>query len=154
MKRLILSVMMLAMSATLFAQKYEYKIVTVIESIVPMGLGRSRIIENKQEVSASDLTTARTDGRTSRQREISRADARVQEFEETTLLNFYSGVGINFQNVASNDAIITSKIMDLVMDGWDLAFALSGVESDCGEKDGKGIYITRLIFKREMEIAE
>jgi len=59
-------------------------------------------------------------------------------------------VGINFQNIASNDAIITSKIMELAEQGWDLAFALSGVESDCGDTDGKGIYITRLIFKRKL----
>ncbi len=150
MKKLVLSLIVAAMSVSTFAQSYEYKIITVIESIVPMGLGRSRIIENKQEVNASELTTPRTDGRTSRQREVSRSDAKINEFEETTLLNFYSGVGINFQNVASNDAIITSKIMEVVEDGWELAFALSGVESDCGEGDGKGIYITRFIFKRKL----
>jgi len=150
MKKLILSLIVAAMSVSTFAQSYEYKIITVIESIVPMGLGRSRIIENKQEVNASDLTTPRTDGRTSRQREVSRSDAKINEFEETTLLNFYSGVGINFQNIASNDAIITAKIMEIVEDGWELAFALSGVESDCGEGDGKGIYITRFIFKRKL----
>lgn len=150
MKKAVLSMMIAVMAITTFAQEYEYKIVTVIESIVPMGLGRSRIIEGKQEINASDLTTPRTDGRNSRQREVSRSDAKIQEFEETTLLNFYSGVGINFQNIASNDAIITSKIMELAEQGWDLAFALSGVESDCGDTDGKGIYITRLIFKRKL----
>lgn len=150
MKRLVFSLVLITLSLVTFSQEYEYKIVTVIESIVPMGLGRSRIIENKQEINASGLTTARTDGKTSKQREVNRSDAKIQEFEETTLLNFYSGVGINFQNIASNDAIITSKIMELVEQGWDLAFALSGVESDCGEPDGKGIYITRLIFKRKL----
>jgi hypothetical protein len=154
MKKVAISLLIALISTTALAQQFEYKVVTVIESIVPMGIGRSRIIENKQEVNAGDLTTSRTDGRTSRQREVRRSDAKVQEFEETALLNFYSGVGINFQNVASNDAIITSKIMDLVLQGWDLAFAFSGVESDCGEGDGKGIYITRLIFKRETENTE
>lgn len=150
MKKAVLSLMIAVMAMTTFAQEYEYKIVTVIESIVPMGLGRSRIIESKQDINASDLTTSRIDGKNSRQREVSRSDAKIQEFEETTLLNFYSGVGINFQNIASNDAIITSKIMEMVEQGWDLAFALSGVESDGGETDGKGIYITRLIFKRKL----
>jgi len=149
MKRIVIVWVLAAMSLQVFAQEYEYKIVTVVESIVPMGIGRSRIIENRQEMNASDLTTPRTDGKTSKQKDVSRSDAKIQEFEETTLLNFYSGAGINFQNVASNDAIITGKIMELVEQGWDLAFALSGVESDCGEKDGKGIYITRLIFKRK-----
>jgi hypothetical protein len=151
MKRIVIGLVLAVMSMPVFAQGYEYKIVTVVESIVPMGLGRSRIIENKQEMTASELTTPRADGKTSKQKDVSRSDARIQEFEETTLLNFYSAAGINFQNVASNDAIITSKIMELVEQGWDLAFALSGVESDCGEKDGKGIYITRFIFKRKAD---
>jgi hypothetical protein len=151
MKKFVLSMIVAIMSVSAVAQSYEYKIVTIVESIVPMGLGRSRIIENKQEINASDLTTARTNGKTSKQKEVSRSDAKIQEFEETTLLNFYSGVGINFQNIASNDAIITSKIMEIVQAGWELAFALSGVESECGETDGKGIYITRLIFKRMVE---
>ncbi len=144
---------MVVLSYTTFAQEYEYKIITIVESIVPMGIGRSRIIENKQEINAANLTTARTDGRTSRSSEVSRSDAKIQEFKETNLLNFYSGVGINFQNIASNDAIITSKIMEVAQEGWELAFALSGVESDSGETDGKGIYITRLIFKRKMAAA-
>ena len=69
--------------------------------------------------------------------------------KETKLLNFFSGVGINFQNIASNDAIITSKLTDLARNGWTLMFVTSGVESDAGEKDGKGIFITRFIFYRE-----
>jgi len=153
MKKLALSLLMVVLSYTTFAQEYEYKIITIVESIVPMGIGRSRIIENKQEINAASLTTARTDGRTSRSSEVSRSDAKIQEFKETNLLNFYSGVGINFQNIASNDAIITSKIMEVAQEGWELAFALSGVESDSGETDGKGIYITRLIFKRKMAAA-
>lgn len=154
MKKLVLSMLMVSLSMATFAQKYEYKIVTVIESIVPMGIGRSRIIENTQGVNASALTTERTNGKTSKQRNVSRADAKIEEFKETNLLNFYSGVGINFQNIASNDAIITSKIMEIVEDGWELSFALSGVESDAGEKDGKGIYITRFIFKRALSLPE
>jgi hypothetical protein len=149
MKRIVIGLVLAVMSIPLFAQEYEYKIVTIVESIVPMGLGRSRIIESKQVMAASEFTTPRTDGKTSRQKDVSRSDAKIQEFEETTLLNFFSGAGINFQNIASNDAIITGKIMELVAQGWDLAFALSGVESDCGEKDGNGIYITRLILKRK-----
>ncbi len=144
---------MVVLSYTTFAQEYEYKIITIVESIVPMGIGRSRIIENKQEINAASLTTSRTDGRTSRSSEVNRSDAKIQEFKETNLLNFYSGVGINFQNIASNDAIITSKIMEVAQEGWELAFALSGVESDSGETDGKGIYITRLIFKRKTAAA-
>ena len=36
----------------------------------------------------------------------------------------------------------------MVQDGWDLAFVSSAVESDAGNTDGQGIFITRYIFKR------
>jgi len=73
----------------------------------------------------------------------------VDEFEETKLLNFFSVAGINFQNIASNDALITSKINKLTKDGWKLTFVTSAVESDAGKDDGNGIFITRLIFMKE-----
>ena len=63
-------------------------------------------------------------------------------------MNFYSVAGINFKNIASNDALMSSKINTMISEGWDLAFVTSGVESDAGKGDGKGIYITRYIFKR------
>ena len=43
----------------------EWKIVTVVESIVPMGLGRSRMIENMTDVNTEDFRTSRVDGKTS-----------------------------------------------------------------------------------------
>ncbi len=58
-------------------------------------------------------------------------------------------MGINFQNIASNDALISSKINNLVNEGWELKFVLSGVESDAGNGDGNGIFITRFIFYRD-----
>ncbi len=126
----------------------EYKTVTVVESIVPMGLGRSRIIEENEDIAADDLTTNRVDGKNSSQGSIKRRDIKIDNFSETKILNFYSGVGINFQNVASNDAVVTDKINRLGEEGWVLAHVTSGVESDAGSDDGKGIYITRLIFSR------
>jgi hypothetical protein len=33
-------------------------------------------------------------------------------------------------------------------DGWELVFVTSGVESDAGQQDGNGIFITRYVFKR------
>jgi hypothetical protein len=36
-------------------------------------------------------------------------------------------------------------------DGWELAFVTSAVESDAGKDDGKGIFITRYIFKKLKE---
>ncbi len=133
---------------SLISVAQEYKVVTVVESIVPMGLGRSRLIETKSDVDINALSTERTDGKTSKQNEVSRNDVKVDEFEETKLLNFYSAIGINFQNIASNDAVITAKIMELSKDGWKLAFVTSAVESDAGKEDGNGIFITRLFFTR------
>jgi len=126
----------------------EFKVVTIVESIVPMGLGRSRIIDSQTQVDASLFTTQRTDGKTSSQKEIDREDIKVNELEETKLLNFFSAAGINFQNIASNDAVIASKINSMLMQGWKLTFVTSGVESNAGTEDGKGIFITRLFFSK------
>ena len=130
-----------------YAQQ-EIKIITVVESIVPMGIGRSRIIDSQTQSNYEQFTTDRTDGRKSNQREISRSDIKVDELEETKLLNFFSATGINFQNIASNDAVIASKVNSMVGDGWKLTFVTSGVESNAGADDGQGIFITRLFFSR------
>lgn len=126
----------------------NFKVVTIVESIVPAGIGRSRIIETKEEADLSILTTERTDGTDSKQGKVSRKDAKVDNFSETKLLNFYSMTGINFQNIASNDALITAKIDELIGQGWNLTFVTSAVESDAGKGDGNGIFITRLFFSR------
>ncbi len=130
------------------AQSVEYKVITTVESIVPMGIGRSRIIEEKSPIDVAAFTTDRTDGKKSKQKDVKRKDAKVSLFAETKLLNFYSIAGINFQNIASNDALISSKINKLTEQGYELAFITSGVESDSGKGDGKGIFITRFVFKR------
>lgn len=146
MKRLFLLFAISLFSLGIFAQ--EYKVVTVVESIIPGGAGRSRIIETKTNIDVATLTTERTDGKDSKQGDIDRSDAKVGAFAETKLLNFFSLVGINFQNIASNDAIISSKINTLAKDGWKLVFVTSGVESDCGDPDKGGIFITRLFFSK------
>ncbi|MCC5936241.1 MAG: hypothetical protein JJU34_03060 [Lunatimonas sp.] len=144
---IVLLVALLGFSADLAAQQ-EFKIVTIVESIVPMGIGRSRIVDNQATADYEEFTTERTDGRRSNQREIRRSDLKVDEIEETKLLNFFSATGINFQNIASNDAIISSKINAMLADGWKLTFVTSGVESDAGADDGQGIFITRLFFSK------
>ena len=70
------------------------------------------------------------------------------DYEETKLLNFYNLGGIRFLNIAANDAIMTSKVNTMIADGWELAFINTGVESEGGKGDGKGIFITRYTFKR------
>ena len=148
MKKTILFALVLgAMSLDMQAQK-QYHVITIVESIVPGGAGRSRIIEEKTALNHQDFTTERTDGKKSNQGDIKREDAKVDRFDETKLLNFYSLVGINFQNIACNDAIISSKINQMSAEGWELKFVTSGVESDAGDKDGQGIFITRMIFTK------
>jgi hypothetical protein len=126
----------------------QFKIVTVIESIVPAGIGRSRIIEEKDDADADAATTTRSDGTDSSMGNVRRRDLKVDNFEETKLLNFFSLGGINFQNIASNDALISDKLNKLTAEGWELAFVTSGVESSAGGDDGEGIFITRFVFKR------
>ena len=126
----------------------EYKVITVVESIVPGGLGRSRLIESTSDMNIDDFTTARTNGKKSDQGSVKRKDAKIDGLNESKLLNFYSLAGINFQNIASNDALITSKMNKMAEEGWELMFVTSAAESDAGKQDGEGIYITRLIFKR------
>lgn len=138
----------LALVATIETAAQEYKVVTVVESIVPGGLGRSRIIEATESADSEAATTERVDGKKSDQGKVKRGDQKIGGLKETKLLNFFSAAGINFQNIASNDALITDKINNLVASGWSLEFVVSGVESDAGKQDGNGLYVTRLIFKK------
>jgi hypothetical protein len=56
----------------------------VVESIVPAGgMGRSRMIEEKQDINHKDLTTERTDGGKSDQGDIKRSDIKIDNFSET-----------------------------------------------------------------------
>lgn len=148
MKKLtFLCLFLLTLAVPTFAQ--HYKVVTVVESIIPMGLGRSRMVESKTDLDVKAFTTERTKGNDSKQGDIERGDLKVDAFAETKLLNFFSAAGINFQNIASNDALVSSKLDDLAEEGWELAFVTSGVESNAGKDDGEGIFITRYVFKKK-----
>jgi hypothetical protein len=125
----------------------EYKVITSVESIVPMGLGRSRLISANEEKDYKEFTSTQTEDDNTRNKS-DRGEIRVKDFDETKLLNFYNVAGIRFQNIAANDALITSKINTMIEEGWELAFVTSAVESDAGKSDGNGIFITRYIFKR------
>jgi len=125
----------------------EYKVITSVESIVSSGLGRSRLISANEAKDYKAYTSEQTDQDNTRNKS-KRSDIRVKNFEETKLLNFFNIGGIRFQNIAANDALISSKINAMVSEGWELAFVTSAVESDSGKGDGSGIFITRYIFKR------
>ncbi|WP_420602650.1 hypothetical protein [Flagellimonas sp.] len=143
----ILFVASLALTMSFGASAQEYKVITSVESIVPNGLGRSRIINALEDKDYREYTSVQTEDDNTRNKS-KRGKIRVKNFEETKLLNFYNIGGIRFQNIAANDAMLTSMINDMVANGWELAFVNSAVESDAGEDDGQGIFVTRYIFKK------
>ena len=97
--------------------------VTVIESVVPGGMGRSRMISQDEN----------------------------GQMEETKLQNFFSMAGINFGNVRENDQQITNKITELSNQGWTLYDVTSGVYAGNGN-NSQGIFITRYLFnKKQLE---
>lgn len=147
MKTVLLFTFLLAFTFCMQAQ-VEYKVITSVESIVPSGLGRSRLISSNETRDYKDFTSEQTEDDNTRNK-ANRDEIRVKNFEETKLLNFYNIGGIRFQNIVANDAVISSKINTMSEEGWELAFVTSAVESDSGKDDGQGIFITRYIFKRQ-----
>ena len=77
MKKIIL-MGALALVACFDAAAQEYKVVTVVESIVPGGMGRSRIVEATTEVDSDAATTERVDGKKSDQGKIKRGDQKIE----------------------------------------------------------------------------
>ena len=146
MKKIIL-LLFIAGATVMDVQAQEFKVITSVESIVPNGMGRSRIINALESKDYKEYTSVQTDEDNTRNKS-DRGDIRVKNFEETKLLNFYNIGGIRFQNIAANDALISSMINTMVSEGWELAFVTSAVESEGGKGDGKGIFITRYLFKK------
>lgn len=99
--------------------EYEYMQISAVESIIPGGFGRSRLLTTDENGSLI----------------------------EKDLKNFYSVVGINFGNISNNDRLVMDKVNEYINDGWQLEHINSGVQSptDGGKS---GIFITRYIFKR------
>ncbi|WP_422350360.1 hypothetical protein [Flagellimonas sp.] len=143
----ILFIAFVALVATFEMNAQQYKVVTSVESIVPNGLGRSRIVNALEDKDYREYTSVQTEEDNTRNKS-KRGEIRVKNFEETKLLNFYNLGGIRFQNIAANDALITSMINSMIADGWELAFVNSAVESEGGKGDGQGIFITRYIFRK------
>ncbi|MGO4920602.1 hypothetical protein [Maribacter spongiicola] len=146
MKKSIFSILLI-FSGALSLSAQEFKVITSVESIVSSGMGRSRIIDGNEEKDYAEFTSTQTEDDNTRNKS-KRDEIRVKDFDETKLLNFFNIGGIRFQNIAANDAVITSKINAMVAEGWELAFVTSAVESDSGKGDSSGIFITRYIFKR------
>lgn len=129
----ILFLLPLTMPAQTRGIVWEYQIVTAVESVIPGGLGRSRLL-------LSD-------------------DGGV--LEEYKMENFFSLLGINFRNIKANDLLVVQKFNDLGEEGWELSNTVSGVysKSEVSIRDpksgagtsssGEGIFITRYIFRRQ-----
>ena len=145
MKKIVF-IALFAIAATFDMSAQQYKVITSVESIVPNGLGRSRIINALEEKDYKEYTSVRSEEDNSRNKS-DRSEIHVKNFEETKLLNFYNLGGIRFQNIAANDALITNMINSMIADGWSLEYVTSAVES-AGKGDGNGIFITRYIFKK------
>lgn len=78
---------------------YEWQQITVVESVVAGGAGRSRMISTNES----------------------------GEMSEEKLQNFFSMTGINFGNIRENDLKITDKVSKLTAEGWELYNVTSGV---------------------------
>ncbi len=148
MKKILLNLLFLLGFCAIVSAQAEYKVVTVVESLVPNGLGRSRIIMGNDSRDYKEYTTTRSADKDKNEKNKSkRGEIRLKEFNETKLLNFYNIGGIRFQNIAANDALITSMLNDMAAEGWTLSFVNTGVES-YSKDDKAAIFITRYTFKK------
>ena len=92
MKKIYVLIAILCCIYTSEAQSYEYQVMTSVESIIPSGAGRSRLISTNETRNYKDFTSTRTDGKTEKDKrnKSDRGDIRVKNFEETKLLNFFN----------------------------------------------------------------
>jgi hypothetical protein len=76
------AVLVVAYLGALNAQNMEYSTITVVESILPSGLGRSRMISTGENRDYKEFTTLRTEEDDTRNKS-DRGEIRVKNFEET-----------------------------------------------------------------------
>ncbi len=96
---------------------------TTVESIIPGGLGRSRMF-------------------------VTWPSGKQEEFK---MKNLYSMVGINMSNLNGNDIMIVQKITELAGQGWELVSVSTGVQSPAYDPQGgkgEGIFLTRYLFRK------
>jgi hypothetical protein len=131
----IFSILALVVSGALFlssfknakpaAPKVKVMQLTAVESLVGGGFARSRLIS-------------------------STADGSINEQE---LGNFYSVVGIKFENIRSNDQTISLKLEEYLNSGWELVSSNStfGSKASGSGSNDNGIVITRYVLKKTVE---
>ena len=61
MKKFVLVIVLLLVSYMDASAQVEYKVVTSVESIVPSGVGRSRLISSLEDKDYKEYTSVRTD---------------------------------------------------------------------------------------------
>ena len=98
---------------------YEFQQVSVIESVVAAGVGRSRILSTGSN----------------------------GKMNEEKILNLFSVSGINLGNIHQNDVKISNKLSTMSAEGWELVDVTTGV-SMYGQENEEGIYMTRFLFRR------
>lgn len=64
MKKIYVLIAILCCIYTSEAQSYEYQVITSVESIIPSGAGRSRLVSTNENRNYKDFTSVRTDGKT------------------------------------------------------------------------------------------
>lgn len=114
----LLTLFMLCGMLYSFAQNYMQ--ITTIESIIPGGLGRSKMV-------VTDETGKQT---------------------ESELKNFYSMVGINLDNIKGNDVGILKALNDYAAKGWRVVQVTAGTQSP-SEQYPQGIFITRYLMEKK-----
>jgi len=106
------------------------------------------MISKSENIDYKIATTIRNKEAGKEKSKAKRNEIRIHEFEETKLLNLYNLGGIRFSNIATNDAMVKSKLNEMSEKGWELFSVTSGVESS-GDNDNNGIYVSRYLFRKE-----
>lgn len=99
--------------------KTKWLQITVVESVIPGGVGRSRMITIDDQGNTSELK----------------------------MNNFFSLAGINFGNIRENDQTVTNAIQELSNQGWELKHVTSGVFSG-NQNNTNGIFMTRYLLSK------
>ncbi|MBD2766934.1 hypothetical protein IC235_03390 [Hymenobacter sp. BT664] len=101
---------------------YQFLQMTTIESIVPGGLGRSRV-----------LFTPEWKGT-----------------KESNMENLFSLLGINMGNVRNNEELIVRYLSEITAEGWELyqTTPLTQTIQGTGGQSQQGIFMTRYLFRK------
>jgi hypothetical protein len=122
MKKILLALVIfvtLASAASAQQQTEKFMQITTIESVVGVGLGRSKMIVTKEDGSQ----------------------------EEKELENLFSMTGINFKNIKSNETTILQTIKSYTDAGWKLHATIPMTLSP--GQNGSGIFMTRYLLVKE-----